>query len=148
MQREHEYTILGRRYCQRELTVLRCQKLSTTEAWTVLQSAESTGMEIFMSPEQCAEFFNAVLIPVVDGQARPGEFAEFTAADFAQIALSEVGAVFGHFCFFNPSLTQCLVGLTGLWQALDGLQSVVQAGADPSIGSILPLSPAAETLPN
>ncbi len=145
---QRDYVILGRSYCQRELTVLRCQRLSVSEAWRVMTSGEATGMEIYMNPEQCAEFFNAVLIPVVSGVPQPGTFAEFTAGDFAEIGLSEVGEVFGDFCFFNPVLTPLFVGLTALSQVLGDLYPVGEAGAARSIGNILPQPPAAETLPN
>lgn len=147
---QKDYTILGRSYCQRELSVLRCQRLSVTEAWHVMTAGDATGLEIYMSPEQCSEFFNAVLIPVVDGQPKYEQFPEFKPEDFHRITVSEVGEVFGHFCFFNPVLAQSLVALTGLWQALDGLQT--EAGAGPvgaqSTGNTSRQQPAGATLPN
>lgn len=145
---QKDYTILGRRYCQRELSVLRCQRLSVTEAWRVMTAGDSSGLELYMSPEQCAEFFNAVLIPVEGSSPKFEQFAEFSAADFSQIGLSQVGEVFGDFCFFNPVLTSSLVIWTGLSQALAAQQAEAGAGVDPNTGNILRTPPAAGTSPN
>ena len=147
---EKKYTLRGKTYSQRMLTPLRCQALSLTEAWQVMTAEGSTGLEIYMSPKQCAEFFNAVLIPEINGQTDPEKFPEFTEQDFAYITLSEVGEVFGHFCFFNPILMPLLPVLTALSEVLESLPEGGEAGGlgAPSIGSISQPQPAAETLPN